>query len=582
MQIVIPMSGFGERFRRAGYRLPKPLIEVEGKPIIEHVVEMFPGEENFVFICNNDHLNNADFGMETLLKRICPTGRIVGIPAHKRGPVHAVQQAMHLLDPSEPVVVNYCDFTCFWDWHHFRKFVRTTGCDGAIPAYKGFHPHSLGTTNYAYMREDGGWVRDIREKQPFTDNRMNEYASSGTYYFASAELMRAAFDATVSQDLNINGEYYVSLAYRPLFEDDRQVAVYPLQHFMQWGTPEDVEEYNVWSNAFRKMAVPQQQKPRTTGSVVIPMAGLGSRFAREGYMEPKPLVPVSATPMVVQAVHDLPATADTCFVLRSDIPEFGPLGSELKKFFPSATLAEVDGLTDGQACTAKIGLDALEHANGSCGGPITFAACDNGALFDEAALQARLDDTDSDLLVWGIRGYPNAVRHPEMYGWLDVDGEAVRGVSVKKPLDNPKTDPIILGTFTFRNAEIFKNAYTRLLSRNGRVNNEFYLDSMIEDALALEYRCHLFEVDSYLCWGTPNDLKTFEYWQSCFHKWSSHPYRLDLDGRIPSDKLDALATRFAADIPVMPEVSKHPSQWGTTKSSLSQSPLAQLQNQNRI
>ena len=55
MQIVIPMSGFGKRFRRAGYSVPKPLIEVDGKPIIQYVIEMFPGEENFIFICN---LNN--------------------------------------------------------------------------------------------------------------------------------------------------------------------------------------------------------------------------------------------------------------------------------------------------------------------------------------------------------------------------------------------------------------------------------------------------------------------------------------------------------------------------------------------
>lgn len=48
MQIVIPMSGFGERFRRAGYTVPKPLIEIERKPVISHVIDMFPGETNFI------------------------------------------------------------------------------------------------------------------------------------------------------------------------------------------------------------------------------------------------------------------------------------------------------------------------------------------------------------------------------------------------------------------------------------------------------------------------------------------------------------------------------------------------------
>lgn len=55
MQIAIPMSGFGKRFRRAGYVLPKPLIGTDGRPIIAHVIDLFPGETDFVFFCNRDH-----------------------------------------------------------------------------------------------------------------------------------------------------------------------------------------------------------------------------------------------------------------------------------------------------------------------------------------------------------------------------------------------------------------------------------------------------------------------------------------------------------------------------------------------
>ena len=63
MQIIIPMSGFGERFRRAGYTVPKPLVEIDGKPIIAHVIDMFPGETDFIFICNRDHLNEPAYRM---------------------------------------------------------------------------------------------------------------------------------------------------------------------------------------------------------------------------------------------------------------------------------------------------------------------------------------------------------------------------------------------------------------------------------------------------------------------------------------------------------------------------------------
>jgi hypothetical protein len=202
------------------------------------------------------------------------------------------------------VVVNYCDFTCYWDWHHFKSYVKATACAGAIPAYKGFHPHSLGNTNYAYMREIDGWVQDIQEKQPYTNNRMEEYASSGTYYFASAQIMSEAFRAVIEQDLNTGGEYYVSLAYKPILLSAKPVVVYPLQHFMQWGTPEDVSEYTTWSKAFHGMIARSESHPTFKGALVVPMAGLGQRFADEGYLLTKPLISVSGLPMVAQAAHD--------------------------------------------------------------------------------------------------------------------------------------------------------------------------------------------------------------------------------------------------------------------------------------
>ena len=116
-----------------------------------------------------------------------------------------------------------------------------------------------------------------------------------------------------------------------------------------------------------------------------------------------------------------------------------------------------------------------------------------------------------------------------MYGWLNTVGSRVTGVSVKKPLNDPTHDPTIIGTFTFKKASMFKHAAEKLIERSGVVNGEYYVDSCIEDALSLGLNVRIFLVDHYLCWGTPNDFNTFKYWQSCFHKWSSHPYSWPLD-----------------------------------------------------
>lgn len=147
---------------------------------------------------------------------------------------------------------------------------------------------------------------------------------------------------------------------------------------------------------------------------------------------------------------------------------------------------------------------------------------------------------------------PDDERQPGMFGWIDAQGDEIKAVSVKVPLDNPAVDPIVLGTFTFRRAADFRRAVERMVARDGKVNGEFYIDSCINDAIALGLKCRLFEVDNYLCWCTPNDLRTFEYWQSCFHKWTSHPYRLESSARVPESQLQTLDIRYGAKIPALP------------------------------
>lgn len=570
------MSGFGERFRRAGYAVPKPLIEVDGKPIIGHVIDMFPRETDFIFICNEDHLATPDYRMAQILKDLCPTGKVVGIPAHNLGPIHAVRQVEHLLDPARPVIINYCDFTCYWNWDHFKSFVTKIACAGAIPAYKGFHPHTLGTTNYAYIKEAANenseqvndvdingitsqsvWAIDIQEKQPYTDNRMEEFASSGTYYFASTKIMSDSFKQIMDQNINVGGEHYVSLAYKPMFANGQKVVVYPLQHFMQWGTPDDLNEYKSWSDTFKRLINPDIAST-PAGCLVIPMAGMGKRFADEGYTLTKPLIPVSGKAMGIQAIEDLPKSNYQSLVLRSDMPGLADIQKEIKEYFPNSVMTLVPQVTEGQACTALIGLDALEKLIISNElddlSLITFGACDNGVLFNQTAYQALINNPEVDVIVWGAHGHTNAVRKPQMFGWIDAKADGrINAISVKTPLASLETDPIVIGIFTFKSPSDARRAIDSLITRNGRINGEFYLDSCINDAIGLGLRCHLFEVDSFISWGTPNDLKTFEYWQSCFHKWPHHPYRLELDSRVERIALEGLSLRYAASTPALPK-----------------------------
>ena len=260
--------------------------------------------------------------------------------------------------------------------------------------------------------------------------------------------------------------------------------------------------------------------------------------------------------MVVQAIQALPPAEHHAFVLRADMPGANAIAVELGRLYPQAIVEIIPQVTQGQACTALLGLDALERSlGGSVPGPVTFGACDSGALYDGAAWWRLVDDAEVDVIVWCIRGHANALRQPRMFGWIQADCGRIERISVKKPLGSPATDPVVSGTFTFRCAHDFRCCVRRLLGHGDRVGGEFYIDSCINHALALGLRCRLFELDSYLSWGTPDDLRTFQYWQSCFHKWPGHPYRLEDDFRVPAQALATLKQAYRA---VVPEPLKRP------------------------
>lgn len=514
MQIVIPMSGTGQRFLNAGYKQPKPLIEVDARPMIEHVVRLFPGEMNFIFICNNEHLAGSD--IRAVLEGAAPKSRVIGIAPHKKGPVFAVMQVLDQIDDDEETIVNYCDFSKYWDYRDFLEKARSQNADGAISAYKGFHPHMLGTMNYAFMRNDGCEMLEIREKRPFTDNRMQEYASDGTYYFKKGSFVKKYFKQLLVEDVNTNGEYYVSMVYNLMKRDGLKVFIYEIAKMLQWGTPRDMEEYKKWSEYFEKKGFSREVTKRQKGSInLIPLAGRGARFLKEGYACPKPLIRVNGKPMVVQAADSIPEAEKYIFVCLAEHLDNYPLEDEIKKEYPAAKIVRLEGVTEGQACTCEIGLEGEDLDS-----PLLIAACDNGAAWDAGKYEGLINDNLTDVVVWSFRRHPSAGRNPQMYGWLKVDGrDNVTAVSVKKPVSNdPYNDHAIVGAFYFKRARLFLDALERMYKNNDRINREFYVDSCIGEAVNMGLRVKVFEVASYICWGTPEDLKTYEYWQDYFHR----------------------------------------------------------------
>jgi bifunctional N-acetylglucosamine-1-phosphate-uridyltransferase/glucosamine-1-phosphate-acetyltransferase GlmU-like protein len=472
--------------------------------------------------------------MKNVLSNICPHSKIFEVPVEGReGPVQAVSLIYDHIDDDKEVIISYCDYGTYWNYEEFLNDTRSRNADGAIACYKGFHPHMLGTDNYAFLKEttEGSrWMSAIQEKQPFTNNRMNEYASNGTYYFKSGSIMKKYFKLLMDRKITVKNEYYVSMVYNLLVEDGLNVNIFEIENMLQWGTPYDLEIYNDWSKYFNNIIQNQEKiidKINTT--LILPMAGAGSRFSVRGYDKPKPLLDVCNAPMIVQAVNCLPETSNKVFICLEDHLKTYNIDNVLKSNYNECEVLSINKVTEGQACTCEIGINNSEMSF-DLDKPILISACDNGVYYDVKKYQDLLDDDTIDVIVWSFTNNPTSKNNPNMYAWLETDNDNnIKSVSCKKFHENKhniKTSHVIIGTMFFRKAKYFMDGLNENYKYNIRSNNEFYVDDVINQNIKLGLKVKVFEVENYICWGTPDDYETYLYWQKFFDKCNWHNYKV--------------------------------------------------------
>ncbi len=252
------------------------------------------------------------------------------------------------------------------------------------------------------------------------------------------------------------------------------------------------------------------------------MAGAGSRFAKEGYKDHKPVILVTdrrsgkKIPMVVAATLDLPQVsgANIIYVDR-DFHKKDGVEEKIKEFFPATKFITIAELTEGQASTCLLAKEQINNDQ-----ELLIAGCDNGIAFDEKKfLEAK---KSADVLIFTFRGNEAVLENPKAYGWVNADSAGnVSGVSVKVPVsENPIKDHAIVSAFWFKKGADFVSNAEEMIAQNDRINNEFYADQVMKYCVKNGLKVKVFEVDKYLCWGTPleyeNYEKTIKYWRGFY------------------------------------------------------------------
>ena len=508
MQLVIPMSGVGKRFIDAGYVLPKPFIEISGKPIVQHVVEMFPGVEDVLFIVNKAHFNDLNLNLKDRLLEIAPRAEVAVIDNHKFGPAWAINQARKFIKLDVPVVVNYCDFACIWNFPAFREKLHS-GIDGLIATYSGFHPHMLRNTQYAYLKLDESEnLVEIQEKRSFTAEPMSEPASSGTYGFGTGKILLEAVDAQIANDDSYNNEFYSSLTFKNMISSGKIVKEFEIDRFFQWGTPEDFEDFRRQKDFFTFISAHINRYSGATRLEIL-AAGAGKRFIDSGYSIPKPFLPLGNSSLLQKAIESLGKPDNSIGILLQDscaIPDYEVV--QLRK--SKVEIRRVSELTRGQAESAAISLKSDEK--GSC----IVGTCDS-LIFPTS--DTNLKTQKQTIGVWVNEPSDFAISHPNQFGWVTLNpASEVMKSWVKVSPDTDDQVYVISGTFFFGDDMEAVSLIESFLQTNSSVNGEYYLDSVLAFAKEAGWKILGFKPEWFVSLGTPDEYETYRYWESVFSK----------------------------------------------------------------
>jgi dTDP-glucose pyrophosphorylase len=231
------MAGRGQRFTDAGYALPKPLIPVRGKPMVQVVVEnLRPARPcRFIFLILREHADA--FGLDTQLSRLMPGCRVLRLDRVTDGAACTVLCAAALIDNDDALMIANCDQWVEADVNDYLAVMDGAAADGLIMTMWADDP------KWSYVRlDDTGAVVEVVEKKVISNE-----ATVGIYNFARGRDFVWAANEMIRKGMRVNNEFYVAPAYNELIARGARVAIhnvgreYDGMHGL--GTPADLERF---------------------------------------------------------------------------------------------------------------------------------------------------------------------------------------------------------------------------------------------------------------------------------------------------------------------------------------------------
>lgn len=231
MNVLIPMAGAGSRFAAAGYTFPKPLIEVNGKPMIQVVTENLNVEAHFIYIVQKEHYEK--YNLKQLLNLISPGCDIVQVDGLTEGAACTTLLAKELINSDKPLLMANSDQFVEWNSNETLYAFTADGVDGGIVTFRATHPK----WSFAKLGEDG-FVTEVAEKNPISD-----IATVGIYYWKKGSDYVKFAEQMIEKNVRTNGEFYVCPVFNEAIGSGKKIRVKNIDKMWGIGTPEDLNYF---------------------------------------------------------------------------------------------------------------------------------------------------------------------------------------------------------------------------------------------------------------------------------------------------------------------------------------------------
>jgi len=249
---LIPMAGEGQRFRENGYSTPKPLIDVNGLPMIVRAANALPPADKYIFVCRKNHLEN--FPIENILHHHFTNPIIIAVDHLTEGQAITCLLAKEQIPDNATLTIGSSDNDMTYNQMHVEQLFLDTTIDGWIWTFRNNPAVLQNPAMYGWVITEEKINKAIKVscKKPISSNPLLDHAVIGAFTFKRARMFFDAVEAMINANVRINDEFYVDIAMDFAIQAGNNIEVCEVEQYICWGTPKDYEQYQYWLQYFQK------------------------------------------------------------------------------------------------------------------------------------------------------------------------------------------------------------------------------------------------------------------------------------------------------------------------------------------